>query len=73
MLCISVLCDLQNKPCYPAGTTGHGTWLSVCLGDAFFFMNLTLEGLPGIEIVVGSILTTGEDTLQGQGCQDQDN
>lgn len=33
-------------------------------------MNLTLEGLPGIEIV-GSVLTTGEeDTFQGKGYQD---
>ena len=70
-LYLCLLCDLQNKACNLEGTTGSD--LSVCLGDALFSMNLTLEGLPGIEIAVGSILTTGEDTFQGKGYKDHNN
>lgn len=45
---LCVLCDLRNKPCCPADATDPDALLSVCLGDVLFFMNPTLEGLPGI-------------------------
>lgn len=48
------------------------SWPLICFDGALFSTNLTLEGLPSAEIVVGGILTT-EDKFQGKEYRDHGN